>query len=106
MVLLRAYSHHIVSMCFSPDDKRLATAGGEVEDSAKGGGLKLWDVVSGQEVLSLGGPTDIIHHVLFSPDGRRLYSSRMLGLDLGMAFRPPSELFIWPADTADRSQAR
>jgi WD40 repeat protein len=97
VLLMRSYSHHVVSMSFSPDDKRLATAGGEEGESGRGGGVKLWDLISGQEVLALGGPTDTVRHILFSPDGRQLYATRTMGLDLGVNFQQSSELLIWKA---------
>ena len=77
LLTLRLYSHHIVEMAFSPDGTRLATAGGEDQDSLRGGGVKLWDLAAGQEVLSLGGSTEVVTHVAFSPDGQRLVSAQL-----------------------------
>ena len=55
-------------MAFSPDGRRLATAG---EDRK----VKIWDTASGHEVLTLSGHTDMIYSVAFSPDGRHLASA-------------------------------
>src|SRR5262249_48817453 len=53
-------------LAFSPDGKRLATAGGN--------SVKVWDVQSGQEQLTL--PFDKADEsVAFSPDGKRLASA-------------------------------
>jgi hypothetical protein len=35
-------------MSFTSDGTRLATAGSEDENSGRGGGVKLWDLASGQ----------------------------------------------------------
>jgi hypothetical protein len=47
-----------------------------------------------------------VRHVVFSPDGRRLYSSRMQGTFLGVSFQQPSELLIWNADSVEQPQAQ
>jgi WD40 repeat protein len=52
-------------VAFSPDGKRLATAGGE-------GAVKIWDAATGQELGALKGHSDGIRSVVFSPDGKRL----------------------------------
>ena len=108
---LRGYSLHVLDMVFSPDGARLATAGGVDFDSAmgKGGGVRLWDLATGQEVLNLAGPTDIVTHVAFSPDGRRLVSASVLGRDflrLFMANTGSSELAIWDASAVIQSPQR
>src|SRR5262249_50581560 len=60
--------HGAKSLAFSPDGKRLATAG---TDQA----VKLWDTATGQEVLSLHGHTEWVFDVAFTPDGERLASA-------------------------------
>jgi WD40 repeat protein len=55
-------------VAFSPDGRRLASAGYERI-------VRLWDTTTGREVLKLGGHTDIVGRVLFSPDGQRLASA-------------------------------
>jgi dipeptidyl aminopeptidase/acylaminoacyl peptidase len=59
------------SVAYSPDGKRLASAGTEA--------VKVWDAQTGQELLSLKGGTlagDWSNCVAFSPDGKRLAISR------------------------------
>jgi len=49
----------------SPDGKRLATASWDHT-------AKVWDAVSGWELLTLRGHTDRVWGVAYSPDGKRL----------------------------------
>jgi WD40 repeat protein len=39
------------------------------------GTIKLWDVVAGQELLTLKGHAGLVNAVVFSPDGNRLASA-------------------------------
>jgi hypothetical protein len=59
----------VVSVAFSPDGTRLATAGGEDKT------VKVWDVATGQEVRTLKGHMGAVVSVAFSPDGTRLASA-------------------------------
>jgi WD40 repeat protein len=58
----------VVSVAFSPDGRRLASAG---QDRT----VKLWDTTTGHEILTLRGHTDLVGRVLFSPDGQYLASA-------------------------------
>ena len=64
---VKAYASFDKGVAFSPDGKRLASAG---QDQA----LKLWDVVTGEEVRTFKGHTSAIASVAFSPAGKRLAS--------------------------------
>jgi WD40 repeat protein len=65
------------SVVFSPDGKRLAagSSGYDKQRKALPGNVKLLDAQTGQELLSLKGPTGGVHCVAFSPDGKRLASA-------------------------------
>jgi WD40 repeat protein len=60
-------------VAFSPDSQRLASAGLDKM-------VRLWDVTTGQEVLTLRGHADLVGRVLFSPDGQRLASASADGM--------------------------
>jgi tetratricopeptide (TPR) repeat protein len=54
-----------LALAFSPDGKRLVSASSD-------GTVKLWDVTTGQEALTLTGHTGAVISVAFSPDGKQL----------------------------------
>ena len=53
------------SVAWSPDGLRLATAGGE-------GTVKIWEALTGRELLTLRDHVTRVTSVAWSPDGRRL----------------------------------
>src|SRR5262249_31935669 len=55
-------------VAYSPDGHRITSAS---EDET----VKVWDAVTGQELLTLRGHTDQVYTVAFSPDGRRIASA-------------------------------
>jgi len=59
--------HHVKSVAFSPDGKRLVSAGIST--------MKIWDATTGQEICTLKGHTGDINSVAFSPDGNRVASA-------------------------------
>jgi WD40 repeat protein len=61
---LGGHTRAVHGLAFSPDGRRLATVSGT--DNRTGGEVKVWDLPSGQEVLTLPYPG---REVAFSPDG-------------------------------------
>jgi WD40 repeat protein/tetratricopeptide (TPR) repeat protein len=69
---LKGHADAVYSVCFSPDGKRLASAGGDLGDPDKPGEVKVRDADTGQELLSLRRLGGWVWSVCFSPDGTRL----------------------------------
>jgi WD40 repeat protein/serine/threonine protein kinase len=69
---LKGHSALVRMVAFSPDGQRLA--GGGIDKT-----VKIWDLTTGQEILTLKGNTDMITCVHFLSDGCRLMSVAMDG---------------------------
>jgi WD40 repeat protein len=79
----------ILSLAFSPDGRRLASAG---QDRT----VKVWDSATGQELLTSQRHTAPVHALAFSPDGRSLASA---GADWSELIR--ADVTLWDAETGD-----
>lgn len=78
LATLKGHNYAVLCVAFSPDGKLLATGAGSwrtVRFPNYPRELKLWDVASRQEVVSLQGCLSPVSCVAFSPDGKTLASA-------------------------------
>jgi eukaryotic-like serine/threonine-protein kinase len=91
LLTFKGLTSDVNSMAYSPDGKRLACSS-STWDTAKNaygaGEVKIWDVQTGQELLSLNGAGS---SVAFSPDGKRLATAA--------GTRQGGEVKVWDART-------
>src|SRR5262249_50100626 len=80
-------------LAFSPDGKRLVSAGGNPTAHAVPGDLKIWDVETGRELYAVKGHTKRLTGAQFSPDGRLLVSASG-NADANV----PGEVKVWDAE--------
>jgi eukaryotic-like serine/threonine-protein kinase len=83
---LRGFTDSIRRVQFSPDGRRLVTAGATF--------VQLWDAQTGQEECSIHAHTNRVEAVAYSPDGRRLVS---VGGHLSV--HPDAEVKVWDSHT-------
>jgi autotransporter-associated beta strand protein len=74
---LKGHTDRVSSVCFSPDGRRLASAGWSYDGLNLRwlGEVNVWDAQTGQKLLTLKGYAQQVANVCFSPDGRRLAST-------------------------------
>jgi WD40 repeat protein len=67
---LRSFQHgdHAVPVKFFPDNRRLVTGGSDHL-------VRIWDIVTGEQLMALSGHSDMIWSVAVSPDGHTLAST-------------------------------
>lgn len=73
----------VFNVAFSPDGKRLIAGAGKSNERPRQKRpvqLKLWNMETGMEMLSLTGPTASVYKAVFTPDGTRIMAVSIDGL--------------------------
>jgi WD40 repeat protein/DNA-binding SARP family transcriptional activator len=92
-VAMTIRSRDTTAVAFSPDGRRVATAG-SVAGAAARRSASVWDAVSGKHMLELHGGTAPVDYVAYSPDGAWLATSGADGTTI-----------VWDAGTGKRLYA-
>jgi WD40 repeat protein len=89
LLSLLGHPNVVFLVAYSPDGRRLATASAQAvrrktssgEDFSFEGGttVRIWDGLTGQELLSFKGRMDFLFGLVYSPDGRRLATASQEG---------------------------
>jgi Tol biopolymer transport system component len=97
VLALNGHVAQVTCVAFSPDGRRLASAGAGVWDAQQKlivyGEIKVWDAQTGKELIALKGDKPVVYSLSYSPDGKRLASSA------GESSRTPGEVKVWDAQT-------
>ena len=75
LATLWGHSSLVWGAAFSPDSQRLATGGTDAGEA-----VKLWDLATQRELLSLAADGQFFLHVAFSPDGNTLMATSYAGI--------------------------
>jgi WD40 repeat protein len=66
-LILRGHKNRVYAAGFSPNGARIVSG-------SEDGTVRMWDTVSGEQLLVLSGHYGLVHAAAFSPDGRRVVS--------------------------------
>jgi WD40 repeat protein len=72
---LPGHSGFVWGAAFSPDNRRLATGGTSAQEA-----VKLWDLATHRELLTLQGEGELFAHIAFSPDASTLMVTSFVGI--------------------------
>jgi WD40 repeat protein len=101
---MEGHRERVSSVVFSPDGKLLASGSMIVFDGATriGAELKIWEMDSGRQVLSLDGLTTSVNRLAFSPDGQHLVLEGVFSPD-GRRLATGSHAKVWDVHTGRES---
>jgi WD40 repeat protein len=76
--LVRKYYGHndgVATVAWSPDGKRIASAGGNIKTGYGDSSVRIWDVSNGKTVLTYTGHHKMVNSVAWAPEGSHIASA-------------------------------
>ena len=64
----------MMSLAFSPDGRRIASGGGNLQNPEESADVKIWNAETGEETMTLKGHAGWVLALSFGPDGKRVAS--------------------------------
>jgi WD40 repeat protein len=76
-VVIQAPNQQVMTVAFSPDSKHIVSGGSRFTDDCA---LRVWDAVTGKQILAIKTNNDFVKSAAFSPDGKWIVGGTLEGM--------------------------